>query len=377
MLSLRNAFRHKVRLALTLFALSLAGAIFIGVFGTRDSMLALLQDTFVLLDYDVEVYFNGSVHPRMIRAIAADVPGVVGVESWLYLRGTHIRPDDGLGVSFSLLGAPVDQQTTKPVLVRGRWLQPGDERALVVTTEVLRQIPSLDVGDELSLEIAGRRSSWRIVGVVLALGDRGYVNDFALAKASGMMGLANRAAFVLEERDDPLVQRVAAKALTARYEQAGMEVDVVQTSTDARATSLVTLDVVIYTLMAMVALSAVVGGLGLAATMGLNVLERTREIGVLRAIGATDWCLGAIIVLEGVVIGLLSWGLGTGLALPIGRLLSAGVGWVFFGVRIEHAFSSIGVVFWLALVVVLSGVSSLAPAYRASRISVREALAYE
>jgi len=111
--------------------------------------------------------------------------------------------------------------------------------------------------------------------------------------------------------------------------------------------------------------------------MGLNVLERTREIGVLRAIGATNWAMWSIIVFESVMIGLFSWGLGALLSVPIGRLLSGGVGMAFFGVWLDYLFSYAGVAFWLIVVVIVSALASLAPARRASSISVREALAYE
>jgi putative ABC transport system permease protein len=377
MFGLRNTFRRKARLVLTLAALSLAGAIFVGVFSTRDSMMGLMHDTFNLFNYDVEIYFEGPVRPRVIEAAAEGVPGVMCAESWLYVIGTHVGPDDRLGMSFPILGAPPGQQTAEPVLVDGRWLLPEDERAIVVPTSVLQQVPGLGVGDELTFEIAGRRSSWRIVGVLLSTGNLGYANGAPLAEAAGMSGRANRAAFKLASGTDPAVQQAAAEALAAQYERAGVEIDFMQTGAGSRVTSLVMVNIVVYMLLALVMLLAVVGGLGLAATMGLNVLERTREIGVLRAIGATNWAMWSIIVFEGVVIGLFSCGLGTLLSVPIGRLLSGGVGMAFFGVWLDYIFSYAGVALWLIVVVIVSALASLAPARRASRISVREALAYE
>jgi putative ABC transport system permease protein len=136
-------------------------------------------------------------------------------------------------------------------------------------------------------------------------------------------------------------------------------------------------DMIIYLMLVMAVLLAVVGGLGLAATMGLNVLERTREIGVLRAIGATNWAMWSIVVIEGLLVGFVSWVLGVLLSYPLGNLLSGGVGMAFMGLWIEYFFSYDGVVIWLAVVAIVSALASLAPARRASHISVREALAYE
>lgn len=237
------------------------------------------------------------------------------------------------------------------------------------------------MGDELVIEIGERESSWRIVGIVLLTGNGGvdiaYANRPALADASGMVGRATNAAVKIRDADDPLAQRTVARALERQYERAGMGVGYSQILSELVANSVNQLDMVVYFLLMMAGLLAVVGGLGLAATMGLNMLERTREIGVLRAIGATDWSMWSIVVAESALVGLISWMLGTLLSYPLGSLLSSGVGMAFMGIWIEHVFCIAGVWLWLGVAIVVSVVAGLAPARRASRISVREALAYE
>lgn len=70
-------------------------------------------------------------------------------------------------------------------------------------------------------------------------------------------------------------------------------------------------------------------------------------------------------------------GSGTLLSYPLGNLLSGGVGMAFVGLWIEYTFSYTGVWVWFGVVIAVSALASLAPARRASRISAREALAYE
>ena len=136
-------------------------------------------------------------------------------------------------------------------------------------------------------------------------------------------------------------------------------------------------DAVVYLLLAMGFLIAAVGALGLMGTMSTNVLERTREIGVMRAIGASDGAVQRIVVVEGILIGLLSWLVGGALAYPVGALLSGAVGRVLFQASLPYTFSASGVFTWLAIVIVLAGVASFLPAWNASRLTVREVLAYE
>jgi putative ABC transport system permease protein len=381
MLSLRNTFRRKARLLLTLGALSLAGAIFIGVFSTRASMMGLLEDLFSLQDYEIEVFFDEAVRSRRIEVVAASVPDVARVESWITLNVTRVMPDDSLGSTVNFIGIPTDQDMIRPTMLEGRWLQPQDENAVVISSGLLRLAPDLGVGDELVVDIAGRESVWKIVGIVLLTsnggGNIGFINYPALAEVTGMAGRANWAVFRLRNPGDIPSQKTVMCALEERYERAGMSVQISQLRSEINANSVGQLDMVVYFLLLMAVLLAVVGGLGLAATMGLNVLERTREIGVLRAIGATDWAMWSIVVAEGLLVGMLSWALGAALSYPLGNLLSNGVGTAFMGVGVEYVFDYGGVWVWLIVIAVVSTLASLAPARRASRISVREALAYE
>ena len=136
-------------------------------------------------------------------------------------------------------------------------------------------------------------------------------------------------------------------------------------------------DIITTFLLIMAVLLAVVGALGLTGTMGINVLERTREIGVLRAIGASSLAIGKIFVIEALCIGLISWLIGLILALPVAAILSYQVGVLFLQNPLTFSFSFLGVFIWLFLSLFLSVMASLLPAWKASRLSVKDVLSYE
>ncbi len=124
-------------------------------------------------------------------------------------------------------------------------------------------------------------------------------------------------------------------------------------------------------------LLALVGGLGLMGTMSTNVIERQREIGVMRAIGASDGGVQKIFIVEGLFIGLISWLVSVGAALPLSHLLDDMVGNRFLYAPLADTFSPSAVLAWLAIVVVTVVGSCYLPARNASQTGVRELLAYE
>jgi putative ABC transport system permease protein len=156
-----------------------------------------------------------------------------------------------------------------------------------------------------------------------------------------------------------------------------MRVSTVTTIKNERAETEVMFDSIVSLLLMMAILLALVGGLGLMGTMSINVLERTREIGVLRAIGASNRGVALVFIREGIVIGLLSWVMGAIFAIPMSHGLNQALGQAVMGVPLTYSYSMPGLWLWLVVVILLSILASFIPARNASRLTVREVLAYE
>lgn len=137
------------------------------------------------------------------------------------------------------------------------------------------------------------------------------------------------------------------------------------------------LDVLVVFLLIMAILTAIVGSMGLTGTMGMNVMERTREIGIMRAIGADDRAVMRTVIAEGVFIGLISFGLAAILSVPFTYLLSRIVSQAVFQTPIPVVFTYTGYAIWLGLVLALAALASILPARNAARLTIREVLAYE
>ena len=381
-LSLRNTFRRKARLVLTLLTLVLGGAIFISVLSVHASMNQTLEDVFKNWQFDILLPFERAYRTEVIEEIALQTPGVVNVESWGYGSARRLRADESESETLTLFAPPARTVMMQPEIIAGRWLLPDDENALVVSTDTLRAESDLRLGDELTLKLYGRKTTWRIVGVIRVVGFRGgigvaYANYPYYARVLGQVGRASSAQIVTAQHDTASQLKVK-KALETRYLQAGLRASSGgMTSGQIRDGNQVFFNIITALLAVMAILMALVGGLGLMGTMSLNVLERTREIGVMRAIGASNGAVRGIILTEGVTIGVLSALIAIALSFPLGQALSALVGDALFQLPLSYAISVTGIIMWLIIVVVLSMLASFLPAYNASRLTVREILAYE
>src|ERR687895_476600 len=101
-------------------------------------------------------------------------------------------------------------------------------------------------------------------------------------------------------------------------------------------------------------------------TMNLNVFERRREMGVMRALGATPRIVWLMVIAEGVVIGLLSWTIAALLAWPISKVIGDFLVKVIFRSGLDFTFEPLGLLIWLAVSISLSAAASFLPAWRAS-----------
>ena len=392
-LSLRNVARRRARLALTVAALALAGAMFMATFGLRLGLYEAVEILVGEFPYDVSIDLAEPQPAQRLEREAVDIVGVARVEAWGVADARRIYPDGRLGASFTLYGVPPTTQIAPFAERAGRWLadegpgqgalplQPGTlnlEPSLYINyeTEKLTQQPA--VGDGLALRLNGQvERAARLVGISLRPFDAmAYMPYAAFEQATGQRGRAGRLVVYLDDAD-PARQAAVADELTARFEAAGIVVARSETAGSYRAGYRTQFDTLVVLLMALAGLTALVGGLGLANTMALNVLERSREIGILRSLGARRPLLRRLILVEGLLIALLSAALAVPLALPLTAALDRVMGMSLLGSPLRFAFAPGAALTWLVLVLVIAVVACWLPAEGAARMTIREALAYE
>ncbi|HET7142913.1 MAG TPA: ABC transporter permease, partial [Anaerolineales bacterium] len=378
-ISLRNTFRRRGRLVLTLFTLTMGGAIFIAVFNVRVTLHDYIGQIGSYFRADVTLDFDKAYRIHEVEQFAMQVPGVERVEGWQFIGTELLYPDGSVASNINMLAPPAKSELVNPILVSGRWIRADDVRKLAVSEAVLNFFPILQPGDRLSLKIDGREEAWEVVGIFKFIGREGILAYTPFEYSSQMLNLTNRSFSyrVVTAEHTREFQNITAEKLDDHFRENGFKVRQAESGLSSLDTASESLDTLVVFLMIMAILTAIVGAMGLTGTMGMNVLERTREIGIMRAIGADDRSVMRTVIGEGFVIGSISFVLAIILSVPFTYLLSTIVSLAIFETPIDVIFTYFGYAIWFGLVLILSVVGSILPARNAARLTIREVLAYE
>lgn len=385
-LTMRNTFRRRGRLLLTLGLLAAAGAMFMTGLNVKKAWERYISDASSARHYDLEIRLNRPEPEKKINDIIAGIPGVQRVEPWNIAPAALNRPD-GLDVvktypdkghySFTMRSAPPGSKMIQSPLISGRWLQQRDTNVVVLNHFALLFYPNIKVGDSIVLAIDGHPVTLKVVGIArqLLTPATAYVSPDTFTGAAGQIGQSNTLRIAMKQSDPDTLSAVT-KEIERVLEKENVSVQTIISEKLLSEAQSGHVYIFIFALLFMAVVMAVVGALGLMSTMGTNVTERTREFGVMRAIGGRSGTVIRSVILEGVFIGLQSWVIAIILSLPLSFAVGRLLGNLAFRSPLPLSLSPIAILIWLMVIALGSIAASAYPAWKASQMTVRETLIY-
>jgi len=388
LLALRNTVRRPARFALSVGLLAIAGTVFVAGVSASAGVAAIEEEQREERTWDVDVQLTGGAAPEQVATLIEQVPGVARIEGLNVvptgLAGpgqvpvTRTYPDQGHG-RISVTAIPAGATTVAvPRLLEGRWLNEGETGA-VVLNQVARSntVPDVRPGDDVQLLVGGEATTWRVVGIAEERGHPGgvYATIEGLAEAMGQPPRVNQLRIATDGQDEQTRTTVAG-AVAEVLTSAGVEVQSATSISRREAISAGHLGPVITIVLAIAIAMGVIGGIGLGSTMSANIVDRTREFGVMHAIGARPERVRRIVTAESVILALVSVAVAVIPAILLTAVLGVGLGNLFFSAPLPYRVSMPAVGIWLVLVILGAVLATEAAATRASRLTVREALAY-
>lgn len=387
-IAVNNFLRNKLRLCLTQISLVVAGMLFIAVMSTQASIRFTYRDllfkTFkanIILDFDDKERFR-----TIERVLRQADPEISTIEMWATVRA-DVRPA-GQPASFDdqniqVTGMPIPSSIYQPQVQAGRWLEPGDTHALVMHQHEAAKL-GITVGDWVTLDIPlaplAEKTQWQVVGLLIDPLDESRVvapRETLLLEDHGV-GRADNL-FIKTTNGDPQLDIALAAELRNMLNRHGYKLiassntDTIQLTSDKAISEL---NIVIYLLLIMALVIALVGGVALSGILAISVLERRVEIGIMRAIGASNRRIASIFIGEGVLMGWLSWLIAIPFSIPVSIGLNAAVG-LALGNELVFHYAAFSIWLWLIIITLLAVAASWFPAKGAIRLSVRECLAYQ
>jgi putative ABC transport system permease protein len=372
-IAVRNALRRPARLVLTMTLLVVGGSLVIAASNFERSLRGISSKLAIARHYDLEVRLHTPVSRERVAELA-NLEGVRTFEAWAASDaafGDIVRtyPDGGHG-SFTLTAPPSNGSSLVSFPLRaGRWLVPDDTDAVVLGGHGAET----RVGDRITLAVEGKRSTWTVVGLVEEVGSgSAFVTAAGYAKATGIEGVS-LLRFETGVRTDAERAAVLAR-IEATLAQRGIPLRYAMPSPLLRSIIDDHVLLVVRAVIAMAMILALVGLLGLASAMAINVAERTREIGILKTIGASDGRLLRILVGEAMFVGAASALIAIALSFPLTVFIAGRMGATGLLSRPPFTLSFVALLGWPAVAILGSALASLLPARRAARLTVSKAL---
>ena len=373
-IGLRGLGRRRRRSLATALMIALAVGNLLAVLGFAAAVSNTAHSQWRDHGEDVKVNSLGgrSLDARAERLMRA-TPGVSVVEP-MFAADVVLAGEDAVAWSMR-------QQTMFRYRISGgRWFTRGEELArarVAVVQQDIARATGTRLGDRIRIETAGGPIVLRVVGIAANQQESGTALFVPLTTMRAILGAAPAATndywVQTASHDHALIDRTTTRiedTLTAHGYAVGTEVEYVREADDVAAYRTITTTIAVLGFL-IVAISMV----GLANAITMSVIERTREIGVLRCIGARARDIRRIFAAEGVALGVSGWLLGIPLGYALDRLLVWLVKEVM-NLELPVTFPPWNVLLALVGTVALTLVITLVPIRRAVRYRPGEALRY-
>ncbi|GLC81823.1 ABC transporter permease [Lacrimispora brassicae] len=234
------------------------------------------------------------------------------------------------------MGFRLQLETLDLPVLQGRFLEPVDTNLIVLNHAYLDNEPDFRIGDTVTIKTNGKNIDWVIKGIVKEVG--------ASAKA---------------------------------YVNAGLDVMISSSFSDTRDVFLNHLALIAGFLIAASVLVIMVGVMGLVSTTTMNVMERIREIGIMRSYGAVSKDILHIVIFDGIFIGAISWIISLILSVPLSCAVGDLFGRIFLQTPLDNVLNLPGYGLWFLIIVVTTVLVGFGVTLKVLEMPVNEVLSYE
>ncbi len=368
----RHMMERPTKLALMLFALSTGGAALVTAGTVYRSLSTSVSRVFNYRHDDLDVRLLTPIPKERLLEAVATRNATELVEAWGGLLVSFVETNGTVtSTRFGLLAPPQHTQLLTLPVAEGRWLGDPSAAEIVATRNLMARVPELTVGNKITLARGDARVIATVVGAIEEATEPGVmatqqVHD-ALAGSPGLAGAL---------RIKSATGAVASEVEELLFERGIVPVFMFNTSELQRATR--EHFAILLILLGTVGTAALlVGSSALWSSVTVSILERRREIALMRATGATNMYIHRIFMWEGVALASMAALLSMLIALPLSRLLVEMLGQHALHIDVKMSISWTAVTIWLVALAIVISLAIVAPLFRELRNAAANSLKYE
>lgn len=406
-LSLSHVRKSKMRSWLTIIGIVIGVAAIVAIISIGDGLQANVQKSLGSLGADLI-----TVSPGYSRAtgmgpgqgpqgggistvnltdkdlnVIKQVPGVIYVNGMVSGRSDMILGTEKTSVSISGVDITVWRSIVTTELESGRYLQPGDSNAVVIGYSLAHNVFLQPITQNRPVTIGGR--TFKVVGIFAQSGGFGGTDNAVYMPADSARDVITETvdrnhftSITVKIADQNLADRVKADIeqklmMSHHVNSRTRDFTVTAFASIQQQISSVTQAITLF-LGAIAAVSLLVGAVGIANTMFMSVMERTRQIGLLKSLGATDTEVMKVFLIESGLFGVVGGVIGVTTGILISVLISSiGLQMIGPGGTMTTVVSPQLIIFSLAFSIIVGVLSGVMPARSAARMNPVDALRFE
>ena len=390
-MSLRNCFRNRGRLILSLVLLSSAGAMFISSLNVKNASQQHLLNAATERHYQLEVISKMPQDQTKMRQLLQGIDGIQSIEAWPASRVARVGKSgieiersypDGAHGTLTMVAMPVQSQLIDLPLTQGRKLTAEDLDAVILNQRALAFFPNTKVGDKIQISSFGKIKTLQLTGIAQQkmTGATAYISPATLATLATLSNQSelsrNYKIVSTQKRESEPELTALANTIRQVLKDHQIPVAAIVTETMLRTEVDGHFNLLILSLLFIALLMASVGALGLSATISNYVVERTREFGIMRSLGASRSTIMQNIIVEACMITAISYLLAVILALPLSAFIGQFVGELLMEEAFPLVVSWQSLALWCLITTFIGIAASAVPAWHSARLSIREALVF-
>jgi putative ABC transport system permease protein len=312
----------------------------------------------------------------MLHQFASRYAGVESIETWSISKGVILKENKTRSNRFTVRAVPPNSKMIIPRMIKGTWLDQGPAGSVVVNQKLADTYSEIKINEPFILMIKEKPIELKIVGIIKEFSDSAlYMKAADFHKMAEPTNMAN-ALMIKLLKSSGKTQETLAKAIEQDLEKSDLNIRRVIGTQQILVIILDHLDILMLMLSSLAFLVMTVGALGMTSSMSISVMERSKEIAVLRTIGATPQAIKAMLTYEGVAIALMGWLLGVLFSYPVSRMVSDFFGRLILEYPLDYRGSYIGIGLSLAISIVFAILASRIPVKTATQKPIREVISY-